>query len=75
VKPELRQAFTHLEQGGTSGDAGLVVLALPGADLQLGRNLDREMTPAANPDLAEHGPFTPAQVERLRAGELPDGEL
>jgi hypothetical protein len=176
--PELRRAFSHLEQGRASGDPALVVLAnleiglheqtrlqpeirealdaasapagpllkrvlgwplqrqltrlsreaitecvmvlsLPGADLQLGRNLDRAMPPAANPELeallaryepvppapddcgardwsdlqqrmhyiahlfrAFHEdaalagpPFTPAQVERLRAGELPGGEL
>jgi len=176
--PELRQAFTHLEQGRASGDAGLVVLAnleiglheqtrlqpeireavdaalapersllkrilgwplqrqlsklsreviteslmvlsVPGAVLLLARNLDRPMPPVANADLeallaryepvppapddcgardwsvldqrmhyiahlfrAYHDdaalttpPFTPAQVERLRAGELPDGEL
>jgi hypothetical protein len=176
--PELRQAFTHLEQGRASGEAGLVVLAnleiglheqtrlqpeirealdaalapeqsllkrilgwplqrqltklsreviteslmvlsVPGAVLMLGRNLDRPMPPVANADLeallaryepvppapddcgardwseldqrmhyiahlfrAYHDdagltapPFTPAQVERLRAGELPDGEL
>ena len=176
--PELRQAFTHLEQGRASGDAGLVVLAnleiglheqtrlqpeirealdaalapeqsllkrilgwplqrqltklsreviteslmvlsLPGAVLLMARNLDRPMPPATNADLeallaryepvppapdycgardwseldqrmhyiahlfrAYHDdaaltapPFTPAQVERLRAGELPDGEL
>jgi hypothetical protein len=176
--PELRQAFTHLEQGRATGDAGLIVLAnleiglheqsrlqpeirealdaatapaqplpkrilgwplqrqltrlsrkvitqalmvlsLPGAVLYLGRNLERSMPPATNPELeallaryepvppavddcgasdwselhqrmhyiahlfrAYHDdaaltapPFTPAQVERLRAGELPDGDL
>jgi hypothetical protein len=176
--PELRQAFGHLEQGRTTGDAELVVLAnleiglheqtrlqpeirealdattapeqgwlkrilgwplqrqlarlsreaithcmmvlsLPGAVLYLGRNLDLPMPTAVNADLealvaryepvppalddcgardwseltqrmhyiahlfrAYHEdaelrspPFTPAQVERLRAGELPDGEL
>jgi hypothetical protein len=176
--PELRQAFTHLEQGRAAGDAGLIVLAnleiglheqtrlqpeiraaldaataperpllkrilgwplqrqltrmsheaithclmvlsLPNAVLFLGRNLDLPMAPAANPDLeallaryepvppapddcgatdwsdltqrmhyiahlfrAYHedaaltaAPFTPAQVERLRAGAVPDGQL
>jgi hypothetical protein len=175
---ELRQAFTHLERGRTTGDAGLIVLAnleiglheqtrlqpeirealdaaaapaqsllkrilgrplqrqltrlsreaitqslmvlsLPGAALYLGRNLDKPKPPAANPELeallaryepvppaiddcgardwsdlhqrmhyiahlfrAYHddaaltaAPFTQAQLERLRAGELPDGEL
>jgi hypothetical protein len=176
--PDLRQAFTHLEQGRASGDAGLVVLAnleiglheqtrlqpeirealdaasaparpllkrvlgwplqrrltrlsreaitsclmvlsLPGAVLFLGRNLDMPVGELTNPDLdvllaryepvppalddcgahdwaqlaqrmhyishlfrAYHedaaltaAPFTPAQVERLRAGAVPDGEL
>jgi hypothetical protein len=176
--PELRQAFTHLEQGRTTGVAELIVLAnleiglheqtrlqpeirealdaataseqgllkrilgwplqrqltrlsreaitdclmvlsLPGAVLYLGRNLDMPMPTAVNAELeallaryepvapavddcgardwselaqrmhyishlfrgyhedAALGspPFTPEQVERLRAGELPDGEL
>jgi hypothetical protein len=176
--PELRQAFTHLEQGRASGEAGLVVLAnleiglheqtrlqpeiaealdaatapeqgllkrilgwplqrrltrlsrevitrslmvltFPGATLYLGRNLTLPMAAVDNADLEAllaryepvppavddcaasdwsvlgqrmhyiahlfrgyHDrrelatpPFTPPQVERLRAGELPDGEL
>jgi hypothetical protein len=176
--PDLRVAFTHLEQGRATADAGLIVLAnleiglheqtrlqpeigealdaagaperpllvrilgwplqrqltrlsreaithclmvlsLPDAVLFLGRNLDRPMAPSANTDLdallaryepvapapddcgardwsdltqrmhyiahlfrAYHEdaaltapPFTPAQVERLRAGALPDGGL
>jgi hypothetical protein len=96
-----------------------MVLTLPGAVLALGRHLDAELAPAADPELsallaryepvppavddcgakdwsvldqrmhyiahlfrAYHEdaslaapPFTPAQVERFRAGELPDGEL
>ncbi|HEY6691939.1 MAG TPA: hypothetical protein VI006_03760 [Solirubrobacteraceae bacterium] len=176
--PELRQAFAHLEQGRTTGDADLVVLAnlevglheqtrlqpqirealdaataseqrltkrilgwpvqrqltrlgreaithctmvlsLADVVLFLGRNLDMAMPVVVNPELAvllaryepvppavddcgardwsvldqrmhyiahlfrgyhqdarlASAPFTPAQVERLRAGELPDGEL
>jgi hypothetical protein len=176
--PDLRRAFTHLEDGRAGGDPGLVVLAnleiglheqtrlqpeirealdaatapaqpllkrvlgwplqrrlsrlsreaithslmvlsLPGAVLSLGRNLDRPLPPAGNAELEallaryepvppapddcgardwsdltqrmhyiahlfrvyhdDEGlaaaPFTPAQVERLRAGALPDGEL
>jgi hypothetical protein len=176
--PELREAFAHLEQGRTTGDADLVVLAnleiglheqtrlqpeirealdaataseqrltkrilgwplqrqltrlsreaitrcvmvlsLPDVVLFLGSNLDVAMPVVVNPELAAllaryepvlpavddcgardwsvldqrmhyiahlfrgyhqdarlaSAPFTPAQVERLRAGELPDGEL
>jgi hypothetical protein len=176
--PELRQAFAHLEQGRTTGDADVVVLAnleiglheqtrlqpeirealdaataseqrltkrilgwplqrqltrlsreaitrcmmvlsLPDVVLFLGSNLDVAMPVVVNPELAAllaryepvlpavddcgardwsvldqrmhyiahlfrgyhqdarlaSAPFTPAQVERLRAGELPDGEL
>jgi hypothetical protein len=176
--PELREAFAHLEQGRTTGDADLVVLAnleiglheqtrlqpeirealdaataseqrltkrilgwplqrqltrlsreaitrcmmvlsLPDVVLFLGSNLDVAMPVVINPELAAllaryepvlpavddcgardwsvldqrmhyiahlfrgyhqdarlaSAPFTPAQVERLRAGELPDGEL
>jgi hypothetical protein len=177
-EPELRQAFTRLEQGRTTGDAALVVLAnleiglheqtrlqpeiraaldaataseqgamkrvlgwplqrqltrlsreaitqclmslsLPDTVLFLGRNLEMPMPAMANPDLEAllaryepvppavddcgardwsvleqrmhyiahlfrgyhedarlaAPPFTPEQVERLRAGEVPDGEL
>ena len=176
--PELRQAFAHLEQGRTTGDADLVVLAnlevglheqtrlqpqirealdaataseqrltkrilgwpvqrqltrlgreaithctmvlsLADVVLFLGRNLDMAMPVVVNPELAvllaryepvppavddcgardwsvldqrmhyiahlfrgyhqdarlASAPFTPAQVERLSAGELPDGVL
>jgi hypothetical protein len=176
--PELRQAFTHLEQGRATGDAELIVLAnleiglheqsrlqpeirealdaatapeqsllkrilgrplqrrltrlsretitrslmvlsLPGATLFLGRNLDLPLPTARNAELLAllaryepappaaddcgardwsvlhqrmhyiahlfrtfherrelaTPPFTPAQVEQLRAGMVPDGEL
>jgi len=39
--PELRQAFTHLEQGRTTGDAGLVVLA----NLEIGLHEQKRLQP------------------------------